>query len=198
MVFSWHSCQEWMKHSGVTGRAFLPTTAPGAVRNQGIRMRALCNREALLTALGGVKRDVPSAKSRLIVDDGVFEDVRVLSFDDQGGSGGSSWLGHLVRNRHPIYLIILAANFVAFGATRWGDGAWAQIVIALAAYAFAAFGIVEVRSYETESEAGIENDSRAASKGQGKIGELKSANRSESLGSNPSSTGDVRPALHGT
>jgi hypothetical protein len=69
-------------------------------------------------------------------------------------------------------------------------------VIALAAYAFAAFGIVEVRSYETESEAGIENDSRTASEGKRAAGEFEQANGPEPLGSDSSSAGDLRLALH--
>ena len=79
MVFSWHLCQERIKHSGVTGRAFLSTTAPGAVRNQGIRMRALCNREALLTAFGMVSGVVPIRSPKPIL-----QNVKLIAEAEEG------------------------------------------------------------------------------------------------------------------
>ena len=68
-----------MKHSGVTGRAFLPTTAPGADRNQGNRMRALCNREALLTAFGMVSGVVPARSPKPIL-----QNVKLIAEADEG------------------------------------------------------------------------------------------------------------------
>jgi hypothetical protein len=162
-------------------------------------MRALCNREALLTAFGMVNGTVSTQNSTATtVEDGAFENVRVLTLDDHGGSLRSSWLGHVVTSYHPVYVIGVVALLVAFAAVRWVRGSWAQLAIVAMTYLFSAFVIVVVGIYERKAKADFKIDSRAASKGQGKIGELKSANRSESLGSNPSSTGDVRPALHGT
>src|SRR5271156_6373859 len=68
-----------MKHSGVTGRASLPTFAAGAVRNQGIRMRALCNREALLTAFGMVSGVVPARSPKPIL-----QNVKFVADADEG------------------------------------------------------------------------------------------------------------------
>jgi len=159
-----------MKHSGVTGRASLPTSAAGAVRNQGIRMRALRNREASGAPLGTAKVVVSASAPKAIIDEGAFENLRVVSLNDNGQLAGSSWLGHLFANCNPDYRTGLAAFLVALGTTLRGEPPYAKIGIITVTYLFAMFVIVMGRSYDSKAGADVKDDSGTASKGPGKTG----------------------------
>jgi hypothetical protein len=134
-------------------------------------MRALCNREALLTASGMVSGTVPSSNNRSFVDDSDFENVRVVSLDERRELIGSSWLALLIARFHPDFVIGVLAVLVALGATAWVANVYAQVAIPAMTYSFSWFVIRTRRPYECKGETDFKNDARDAPEGPGKVGE---------------------------
>ena len=135
-------------------------------------MRALCNREALLTACERVTRVVLTSSCKSAIDDSDFENLRVISLNDHGQTAGSSWLGDLFANCNPDHRIGFVALLVALCATLREENAFATIVTT---YLFSMFVIAAGRSYGSKAGADLKDDSRAASKGPRKAGKLESA-----------------------